>query len=243
MSSKEKPILSFKNIYYAIHDTQILKNISGSFFEKKITTLVGPSGSGKTTLLKLCNGLISPTSGEIVYKDHPIHSYEPTQLRREIGMALQSAPMISGKVYDNLSLPRDLKGEPLSKEEAIHFLQDVGLDESFLTRKASDLSGGQKQRVSIARTLVNHSHILLLDEITSALDRTSRGDIEELVKKLNREYGVTIIWITHNIEQALSIGDHVWVLVNGELVEAGESTLLETSSNPLVRQFVEGDLK
>lgn len=243
MSTKEIPILSFQNVHYSIRDTHILKNISGSFYVGKITTLVGPSGSGKTTLLKLCNALISPTSGTITYKDQPIHSYEPTILRREIGMAIQNAPMIPGIVFNNLALPRELKGEKLSKEEAVHYLEDVGLNESFLNRKIDDLSGGQRQRVSIARTLVNRSNILLLDEITSALDRTSRGEVEELIMKLNREYGVTIIWITHNIEQALSIGDDVWVLVNGELIESGKSTLLETSTNQLVRQFVEGDLK
>lgn len=242
MAIKEE-ILSFKNVHYSVDDTHILKNISGSFIEGKITTLVGPSGSGKTTLLKLCNGLISPTSGEITYNERPIYSYEPTELRREIGIALQSAPMVSGKVFDNLSLPRDLQGDTLSNDEAIRYLDHVGLDKAFLDRKVSDLSGGQRQRVSIARTLVNHSNILLLDEITSALDRTSRGEIEKLVMKLNRDYGVTIIWITHNIEQALSIGDHVWVLVNGELVETGESKLLETSTHQLVRRFVEGDLK
>ena len=243
MVTNEKPILSFQNVDYSIHDTHILKNISGAFYENKITTLVGPSGSGKTTLLKLCNGLISPTSGIITYKDKPIHSHEPTELRREIGMAIQNAPMISGKVCDNLCLPRELKGDMLSKEEAIRYLEDVGLDGDFLNHKINDLSGGQRQRVSIARTLVNHSSILLLDEITSALDRTSREEIEKLIIKLNRQSGVTIIWITHNIEQALSIGDHVWVLVRGELIEAGDSHLLETSTNQLVRQFVEGDLK
>ena len=122
------------------------------------------------------------------------------------------------------------------------FLDDVGLEDKFLHWKTDDLSGGQRQKVSIARTLINRSEILLLDEITSALDRTSLNEIEELITKINRKYGVTIIWITHNLEQALSIGDYTWVMMEGKVIETGESELLKSPKNELVKQFVQGDL-
>ncbi|WP_438297728.1 ABC transporter ATP-binding protein [Sporosarcina sp. FA15] len=243
MSNFYKPALHFHDVNYSIGDVHILKNITGSFPEGKITTLVGPSGAGKTTLLKLCNGLISSTSGDIFIHDKLISTYEPVELRRHVGIALQSAPMIKGTVYHNLALPTELQGKKLPEQDAIKILEDVGLDVQFLHRKTNELSGGQRQKVSIARTLINRSEILLLDEITSALDRTSLHEIEELIVKINRVYGTTIIWITHNLEQALSIGDYTWVLMNGQVIETGESDLLKSPTNEFVKQFVQGGVE
>jgi len=243
MSNFYKPALHFHDVNYSIGDIHILKNITGSFPKGKITTLVGPSGAGKTTLLKLCNGLIPSTSGHIFIHDKSISTYEPVDLRRHIGIALQSAPMIKGTVYHNLALPMELQGKKLPERDAIKILEDVGLDVQFLHRETNDLSGGQRQKVSIARTLINRSEILLLDEITSALDRTSLHEIEELIVKINRTYGTTIIWITHNLEQALSIGDYTWVLMNGQVIETGESDLLNSPTNEFVKQFVQGGVE
>ena len=240
MAINYKPAIHFKHVQYSIGDNQILQDITGSFPEGRITTLVGPSGAGKTTLLKMCNGLLSPASGEIYIKDQPIDSFEPVMLRRKVGIALQSAPMINGTVYDNLSLPMELQGDKLSEEAAVNLLQDVGLDEKYLNRKVTDLSGGQRQKVSIARTLVNKPEILLLDEITSSLDRTSLKEIEELITQINRKFGTTIIWITHNLQQALDIGDYTWVMMDGEVVETGESDLLRDPVNDRVKSFVQG---
>ncbi len=240
MSSLYEPALHFNEVDFSVNDVHILKKITGSFPKGKITTLVGPSGAGKTTLLKLCNGLISPTSGDIFIHDKPISTYEPVELRRHVGIALQSAPMIKGTVYHNLALPLELQGKKLAEQDAITILEDVGLDKLYLHRKTNDLSGGQRQKVSIARTLINKSEILLLDEITSALDRSSLHEIEELIVKINQKYGTTIIWITHNLKQALAIGDYTWVIMAGEVIETGESDLLKSPTNELVKQFVEG---
>lgn len=240
MPMEYKPAIHFKHVHYSIEDNQILRDITGSFPEGRITTLVGPSGAGKTTLLKMCNGLLSPESGEIYIKDQAIGSFEPVMLRRKVGIALQSAPMINGTVYNNLSLPLELQGDKLSKEAAISLLEDVGLDEKYLDRKVTDLSGGQRQKVSIARTLVNKPAILLLDEITSSLDRTSLKEVEELITQINRKFGTTIIWITHNLQQALDIGDYTWVMMDGEVVETGESDLLRNPVNDRVKLFVQG---
>lgn len=240
MKKQHEVAITFDQVCYTIDSLSILTNITGNFYKGKITTLVGPSGAGKTTLLKMCNGLLSPSSGTITIENKPIQSYEPTALRRLVGIALQSAPAIRGTVYENISLPLTLQNQTLSKENAISFLEDVGLDESFLLKHATELSGGQRQKVSIARTLVNQSNILLLDEITSALDPTSVHDIEELILKINKKYNVTMIWITHNIEQAQKIGDYTWVMMNGELIESGKSSLLTDSSNAQIQRFVEG---
>lgn len=128
----------------------------------------------------------------------------------------------------------------LSQQEAIQYLEDVGLDKSFLHHSIDELSGGQRQKVSIARTLINQSLILLLDEITSALDRQSVQEIEKLIVTINQKYNVTMIWITHNLQQALTIGHYTWVMMDGELIEAGKSTLLNAPTNPRVAEFIQG---
>ncbi|MCL1698296.1 MULTISPECIES: phosphate ABC transporter ATP-binding protein [unclassified Lysinibacillus] len=240
MNISYEPAIHFQQVTFSSNDKMILKSITGSFPKGKITTLVGPSGAGKTTLLKLCNGLLSPTDGQILIDNQVISAYEPTALRRHVGMALQAAPMIEGTVFDNLALPRTLQGEKLTEQEAIQYLQDVGLDQSFLQRPTNKLSGGQRQKVSIARTLINQSSILLLDEITSALDRQSVQEIETLIATINNKFNVTIIWITHNLQQALTIGHYTWVMMDGELIETGKSSLLNAPKNPRVAEFVQG---
>ena len=243
MTSGYKPAVHFNHVNYSLDGIHILKNITGSFPEGCITTLVGPSGAGKTTLLKLCNGLLSPGAGEIHIKGNIICSYEPVELRRLVGIALQSAPMINGSVLKNLALPLALQGKQLAEKNAKNLLHDVGLEEECLLRPIKDLSGGQRQKVSIARTLVNHPQILLLDEITSSLDRVSQLEIEELIVKINQKYGTTIIWITHNLQQAMTIGHYTWVMMNGEVIETGKSSLLRTPVNEKVQLFVKGDLE
>lgn len=242
MAIEYKPAIHFKHVDYSIGNLTILKDITGSFPAGKITTLVGPSGAGKTTLLKLCNGLLSPDSGDIYINGTSIQQYEPVELRRTVGIALQSAPMIEGSVYDNLALPLALKNEKLDESWAFSLLEDVGLGKELLKRNVKDLSGGQRQKVSIARTLVNRPEILLLDEITSSLDRTSLKEIEELIVKINQKYKTAIVWITHNLQQALEIGDFTWVMMEGEVVETGESELLEDPHNEKVQVFVKGEV-
>ncbi|SET01810.1 phosphate ABC transporter ATP-binding protein, PhoT family [Oceanobacillus limi] len=235
-------IVEFKDVNYSADGLHILKNVTGSFPEGKITTLVGPSGAGKSTLFKLCNALKSPQSGEILIKGKSIDNYDPVELRRNVGIALQSATMIKGTVLENLELPLVLQGKNIEKGFAEELLHDVGLSSEFLNRSAKELSGGQRQKLSIARTLVNYPKILLLDEITSSLDRVSQHDIEELIVKINKKYGTTIIWITHNLKQALEIGHYTWVMMNGEVIETGESSFLHSPKNERVLQFVKGEL-
>ncbi|ALC90637.1 amino acid ABC transporter ATP-binding protein [Bacillus sp. FJAT-18017] len=239
---KEKAI-ELEHVDYSVGSINIIKDITGSISTGKITTLVGPSGAGKTSLFRLINGLVSPTKGDIRISGKNIEEYEPTELRRNVGLALQNATMLSGSIYKNLALPRTLKKETLSEEEAAELLTSVGLEKDLLKRDVKDLSGGQRQKVSIARTLVNRPKILLLDEITSSLDRVSKQDIEELIVRINKEFHVTIMWITHNLEQAIHIGDETWVIMDGELLEFGESKLLLEPQNELVKQFVKGDIK
>ncbi len=189
LNTNDQAAIRFESVNYVIDDIQILKNITGSFHKGKITTLVGPSGAGKTTLFRLCNAMKSPSSGKLYIHDKPIDAYDQVELRRNVGIALQNAPMLPGNVRKNLALPATLKGEVLAEEEAKRFMHIVGLKESLLDRNSKDLSGGQRQKLSIARTLVNRPNILLLDEITASLDRVSQEEIEALIKQINQKYG------------------------------------------------------
>lgn len=234
-----QPAITFQDVSYEADGTMILKHITGTFYKGKITTLIGPSGAGKTTLLKMCNGLISPTDGTILVDDRPIESYEPTTLRRHVGIALQSAPILRQSVFDNLALPLTLQKKSLSRTEALASLEAVGLEHKFLDHPAYELSGGQKQKLSIARTLINQSSVLLLDEITSALDPSSTREIENLILQLNKNYGTTIIWITHNFEQARRLSHYTWLLKDGALIESGDCRTLFRDNAVSVQQFLQ----
>ncbi|WOV84221.1 phosphate ABC transporter ATP-binding protein [Sporosarcina jeotgali] len=234
--------LELNHVSYGVNHTDIIKDVSGQFPAGKITALIGPSGAGKTTLLKLCNGLISPTEGKIYIDGKRIEEKSPVSVRRHVGIVLQSSPMVQGTVRDNLALPLQLRGQILSDEQAKATMEQVGLPLSLLARDARELSGGQKQKVSIARTLLNQSKILLLDEITASLDPASLQEIEELIVKLNDTGKITIVWITHNLEQASRIGEYYWVMVDGELREAGTKEEINASEDVHVKRFVKGAL-
>ncbi|GAB3043434.1 ABC transporter ATP-binding protein [Virgibacillus ainsalahensis] len=243
MIASDNAAVRFNQVNYSTEGLHILKNISGSFTEGSITTIVGPSGAGKTTLFRLCNGLKSPDSGEIYIHDKNINSYEPVELRRHVGIALQNAAMIGGSVLKNLTLPLELQGKQLAREDAEELMHIVGLNKDMLQRNSKDLSGGQRQKLSIARTLVNRPKILLLDEITSSLDRVSQQDIEDLIVRIKQQFGTTIIWITHNLQQARTIGDYTWVMMEGEVIETGTSDLLDDPENDKVKRFVKGEVE
>lgn len=229
-----------ENISFSNHETKILSNVSGELAHGKITTFVGPSGAGKTTLFKLLNGLLTADTGEIIIDGKKIEQFDPGLLRRHVGIVLQEATMIPKTVYDNLALPSHLQGTTLKEHEAERLLTLVGLEHNLLKRNTKELSGGQKQKLSIARTLANEPKILLLDEITSSLDKVSQHAIEALIKDLNEKYNLTILWITHNIDQAVAIGDQTWVMMDGQVVEQITSANLHQSTNSRVQQFVNG---
>ncbi|CQR47915.1 Carnitine transport ATP-binding protein OpuCA [Paraliobacillus sp. PM-2] len=235
-----KKAIICNHVSYQKNSEQILTDISGEIIKGNITTFVGPSGAGKTTFFKLLNGLLSPSEGSINIDGKPIESYSPIDLRRTVGIALQEATMTNATVRENLMLPYQLSNRTFNDKIANHLINQVGLSNDVLSKQTNDLSGGQRQKLSIARTLANQPKILLLDEITSSLDRLSQTGIETLIKNINTEYGTTILWITHNLQQAIDVGHDTWVMVNGQVIEKGPSELLENPKTELVREFVKG---
>ncbi|WAA12476.1 ABC transporter ATP-binding protein [Fervidibacillus halotolerans] len=243
MSNNEQTAIRFEHVSYSINGKNILYDITGNVPIGKITTIVGPSGTGKSTLFRLSNGLISPDSGKIFVLGKNIEEYDPVSLRKIVALAPQSAPMIEGTVFSNLRLPFDLHGKAFDETEAKKLLHLVNLDPDLLFHDANRLSGGERQKVSIARTLANRPQILLLDEITSSLDPVSQQEIEHLILSINEKYKTTILWITHQMDQAIRVGDFTWMLMDGKLAESGKISELQMSDNVRIQQFIKGETK
>ena len=217
---------------------QVLNGISGKVEKGSILTIIGPSGSGKSTIISLCNLLQTPDEGQVYIAGREIRDWDIQELRRKVGIAFQAAPMMSGTALQNLALPATLKGEKLENPQK--YMDYVGLSTELLSREAKELSGGQQQRLSLARTLVNEPSILLLDEVTSALDSISAQEVEELIVRINKERNVTILWVTHNLEQAERVGDQTWLIMDGRLIEAAETKLFFTHpKNDMTKEFLD----
>lgn len=236
-------MITLKDVSFDIQEKHIIKDVSTTFESGKITALIGPSGAGKTTILKMINGLISPTTGDILIDDVSIQSLDLVELKKKIGLALQSAPMIQGTVYDNLNLPKTIFNQTLPKTEAVALLDSLNLETIDLDTDVKNLSGGQRQRLSIARTLVNQPKVLLLDEITSSLDPRSVREVEALIHKINDKYNVTVIWITHDVEQAKRATDSYCMLKDGEVVTTGCSTQLFETNHDILNAFLKGEIE
>ncbi|MFK4437807.1 phosphate ABC transporter ATP-binding protein [Paenibacillus sp. RC21] len=244
MDPKPLPAIEFKHItkYFIGSERQraVLNGITAKVSPGKITTLVGPSGSGKSTLLSLCNLLLTPDEGEISVFGKPLSEWEIPELRRKVALVFQDAPMLQGTVLYNLQTVERLHGTVL--HDPGDLLERVGLTRDLLEQKAQELSGGQRQRLALARTLANRPDILLLDEITSALDPASVKEVEELLLQMNKEEGTTMIWITHHMEQARRVGHETWLMIDGKLVEQADTeAFFDAPQHNETRRFIAGE--
>jgi len=189
----------------------------------KTTVFVGTSGSGKTTLLRMINRMVDPTSGSIDIDGADIGTLEPVKLRRGIGYVMQNSGLLPHrKVVDNVATVPMLRGMPKKKarDEALLLLDTVGLDRSLANRYPSQLSGGQQQRVGVARGLAVNPNILLMDEPFGAVDPIVRAELQQELLRLQRELGKTVVFVTHDIDEAFLLGDQVVILRTGGKVLA-----------------------
>ena len=196
--------------------THILSNLDLRIQRGELVTIMGASGSGKTTLLRLINRLSEADSGTIMLNGREIRDYAPIELRRKVGMVFQVPVVFKGSVRDNLAFGMKLWGDALDIEA---LAQACGISETLLNADAEQLSVGEKQRVCIARALVNQPEVLLLDEPTSSLDAVAAERIEKLLLNLRKDSNLTMLWITHEREQAQRIGGRRLVLKEGKLEE------------------------
>jgi putative ABC transport system ATP-binding protein len=198
----------------------VVDDVSVQVFAGEILAIVGPSGAGKSSFLRLLNRLDEPTSGAILLKSEDYRSIAPQDLRRRVGMVMQTAHLFPGTVSSNIAFGPRQRGEVLTTERIESLLNRVGLPE-FAERDVGYLSGGEAQRVALSRALANAPEVLLADEPTSALDEHSVRAIEELILGIVQERQMTCVIATHNRAQALRLAGRTMVMEAGRLVAIG----------------------
>jgi osmoprotectant transport system ATP-binding protein len=213
----------------------------------ELVVLVGPSGCGKSTILRMVNRLVEPTSGRIFLGDDEVTHADPVQLRRRIGYVIQSIGLFPHQtVRDNVATVPRLLGWPSArvKTRVEELLSLVGLDASrYAGRYPHELSGGQRQRVGVARALAADPVVLLMDEPFSAVDPIARGRLQEEFLRLQAEVRKTIIFVTHDVDEAVRLGDRIAVLSEGGKLEQYDppAILLAKPANDFVAEFVGAD--
>ncbi|WP_314580817.1 ABC transporter ATP-binding protein [Enterococcus gilvus] len=233
-------IIEFKDVSKEFEGNVVLKDLNISVKKGEIFVLVGPSGSGKTTSLKMINGLIEPTNGDLYFKEKRIKDYNIQKLRWQIGYVLQQIALFpTMTVRENIEVIPEMLGWDKGRrtKRVDELLKEVDMDpELFRDRMPSELSGGQQQRIGIIRALASEPDIVLMDEPFSALDPISRASLQDLVLELHRKLGNTVIFVTHNMKEAMKIGSRIAVMHEGKLIQC--DTPEEIQKHP-ANQFVE----
>ncbi len=208
----------------------------------KLTVFVGSSGSGKTTALRMINRMIDPTSGTITVDGADVRGVNPVRLRLGIGYVIQHAGLMPHqRVIDNVATVPILKGQPrrAARKAAYEVLERVGLDAKIATRYPAQLSGGEQQRVGVARALAADPPILLMDEPFSAVDPVVRHELQNEILRLQSELHKTIVFVTHDIDEALRLGERIAVFKGGVLQQYDEAAqLLSRPANEFVARFI-----
>ncbi|MBD3368673.1 MAG: ATP-binding cassette domain-containing protein, partial [Candidatus Eisenbacteria bacterium] len=224
-------------------ETTVLHDVDLDVPAGEVFGVIGPSGSGKTTLLRALNALEEPAGGSVLLDGVDTTEIETTELRRRVGMVFQTPALFDGTVFQNVAYGLRLAAgdERAVADRVAECLAFVGLAESFIERDAAELSQGEQQRVSIARALAPEPEVFLMDEPTSALDPTATERVLGLVGALRDEAGLTVVFVTHLMEQARRVCDRALVLVEGRGVETGPvPELFESPSSELTRRFIQG---
>ncbi|XP_057514969.1 ABC transporter I family member 17-like [Actinidia eriantha] len=217
----------------------ILSKVNMDIPKGVIMGVIGPSGSGKSTMLRALNRLWEPPQATVFLDGEDICDLDVLGLRRKVGMLFQLPALFEGTVADNIRYGPQLRGKKLSDNEVHKLLALADLDSSLINKPGIELSVGQAQRVALARTLANEPEVLLLDEPTSALDPISTQNIEDVLVKLKKNRGMTIVMVSHSIKQIQRIADVVALLVNGEIVEVLKPDQLSEAKHPMAQRFLQ----
>lgn len=236
-------MIKVKNLKKRFGDIEVLKYISLEVKKGEIYGIIGHSGAGKSTLLRCLNGLETYDTGSILIKDKEIkdlNKLEIRELRKDIGMIFQSFNLLERKnVYENIALPLELWGykKEQVKDRVFELLKLVDL-ENKIKSMPSELSGGQKQRVAIARALALKPSILFCDEATSALDPKTTKDILSLILKINKEIGITIVMVTHQMEVVKEVCEKITLLEGGKIKAQGRAEELFLKPGVSLKKFL-----
>lgn len=230
--------IEYKNICMSYNGKKIIENFNLEIEKGEFVTIIGSSGCGKTTILKMVNKLIFPTSGNIIVCGECTNSRDIIELRRSIGYAIQGSVLFPHlTVEKNIAYVLNLinKDKNMTERAVKKWMKIVGLDESLRKNYPDQLSGGQQQRVGIARALAGEPEIVLMDEPFGAVDEITRATLQDEIIRIHKETGVTIMFVTHDINEALKLGTKVLVMNNGEIQQYG--TPSEIKDNP-ANEFV-----
>lgn len=235
--------IEFKNIKKSYGDKTVIENFNLVIEKGEFVTVVGSSGCGKTTVLKMVNGLIDATDGDIFVNAENIKDKDLIELRRSIGYSIQGSVLFPHlTVEKNISYVPNLinkKDKAKTKSAVSKWMKIVGLDEEIRNRYPSELSGGQQQRVGIARALAASPTILLMDEPFGAVDEITRGQLQEEIKRIHKQTKITVMFVTHDISEALKLSTKVLVMNNGRIEQYGKPTeILKNPATDFVNQLV-----
>lgn len=238
-------MISYRNVSLTCQEnTAILKNVTFDIQEGEFFVLVGPSGSGKTTTLKLINRLIEQTDGDILFQEKHLKDFNIRELRLETGYVLQQIALFPNMtVAENIALIPEMKGfnkaDTLAKTKEL--LTKVDLEPSqYLNRLPKDLSGGECQRIGILRAIIANPKVLLMDEPFSALDPISKTQLQDLIKELHEEFGMTTVFVTHDMNEAVKLADRICLMKDGQIVQLGSPDELKNQpANEFVSQFMQ----
>ena len=234
-----KKLIQFKNIVKKFDGQLVLKGINLDIYENEFVTLLGPSGCGKTTLLRILGGFLQADEGEVIFDGEEISNLPP--YKRDLNTVFQKYALFPHmNVFDNVAFGLKIKKEPkdIIYQKVMRMLRLVGL-EDFSKRAVHEMSGGQQQRVAIARALVNEPKVLLLDEPLGALDAKLRKGMQRELKKIQKEVGITFIFVTHDQEEALTMSDKIVIMKDGNIQQIGSPTdIYNEPVNRYVANFI-----
>lgn len=238
-------IIEFQEIKKVYGDTVIIDHFNLNIEQGEFLTIIGSSGSGKTTLLKMINGLILPDGGKIYVEGKNIYEEDLIQLRRNIGYSIQGNVLFPHlTVEDNIAYVPNLlnkKDKERTKKAVEKWMNIVGLSQDLITHYPHELSGGQQQRVGIARSLAASPEILLMDEPFGAVDEITRKTLQKEIKEIHEKTGITIVFITHDITEALLLGTKIMVLDKGQIQQLDSPrNVLKNPTNDFVKSLIGG---
>ena len=241
-------MIEFREIQKKYGQEEVIKEHSFKIEDGELFVLVGQSGSGKTTTLKMINRLVEADSGSIFIDGKDITSMPLRKLRLDIGYVLQSIALFPNlTVRENIELIPEMKKWQAAKrhKESDELLEKVGLEAlKYKDRYPRELSGGEQQRVGILRAIITQPKILLMDEPFSALDPISRKSLQLLTKSLHKEFNMTIVFVTHDMSEALDIADRICVMKEGEILQiASPKDIRENPANDYVKSLFEDNKK
>ncbi|QII82237.1 ABC transporter ATP-binding protein [Jeotgalibaca arthritidis] len=236
-------MIEFKNVTKLYpNGKKAVDNISLSFETGEFIVFIGTSGSGKTTSMRMINRMIEPTEGEILINGQNIQKKNAVKLRRKIGYVIQQIGLMPHMtIYENIVLVPKLLGWPEDKQRqtAEDLIKRVDLPLEYLDRYPSELSGGQQQRIGVIRALAADQDIILMDEPFGALDPITRDALQELVKHLQKEMGKTVVFVTHDMDEALKLADRIAIMQDGKVVQFDTpDNILANPANEFVEDFI-----